>query len=393
MSMGRPRKDIRTKRRTDSGRFVVQFAEDPAHWHTSAETTEVDAIRWARRNRDRLIARAAPRLRELAAGFFDTDGAWAVRMRAKGHSYVDKYLDTRQGHLDNYVIPEFGDTDPREIGRREVDDWLMRVRRKAGGGKPLAGATRNKILNSLAILFEELRDQGVIERSPIDGIRPYSKAPVSPRGSLPAHATELLFPATHGALMRVWGAPLWACSTLVAYETGMRPGEIRALKWEDLHQEIDYQTRASSWAFVVRHGIQAGTSATRKETKNDMVKAGGISERTYQELTIWRAQSKHAADGDFIFTINGRAPVTNEGFLAAFRRGMKEVGLDGNGWTPYWLRHTFVTRALKVLPAAEIAALAGHSVEVSRAYQHPDDDIVLAKSKASRDKLDRAREG
>jgi len=367
----------------------IHFEEAPGHWIASPEKSRSSAIAWAKRNRARLVSAKADTVRELARDFFDPSGPWTERMVAKGHTFVTKYLRTRQGHLDNYLIPLFGKRDPRTITRREIDDAILGAKRLDGG--PLAGETKNKVLYSINLFFEELIDRGKIERNPMEGIRPYDKTPVKPRGVIPRDALAKLFPDTHGALVQVWGSSMWASVMLVLMDTGMRPGEARALRWEELHQEIDFASGAASWAFVVRHGIEAGTAAKVKTTKNDMVKAGGLSARTVQELAIWREESKHGADGDFIFTQKGAAPVTNEGISAAFRRGLESVGIESKEWTPYWLRHSFVTNALRVLPPESIAALAGHSVEVSRVYQHPDDEIVLAKSRADRETLDKAR--
>jgi len=190
-------------------------------------------------------------------------------------------------------------------------------------------------------------------------------------------------------MVRVWGSSLWVACMLVLLDTGMRPGELRALRWADLRrEEVDGRV---AWAFVVRHGIEAGTKATVKGTKTDIVKAPGISARAAQELAIWRAESRNAEDGDFIFSVDGVSPVAAASIIAAFRRGLVEAGVDAAHMTPYWLRHSFVTYSLATLSEEEVAALAGHSVEVDRLYQHPTDALALYRSREARRKLDDAR--
>jgi hypothetical protein len=51
-----------------------------------------------------------------------------------------------------------------------------------------------------------------------------------------------------------------------------------------------------------------------------------------------------------------------------------------------------VTYAFPFLSEDDAALLAGHSVEVDRIYQHPDDEVALARSRLAREKLDKARE-
>jgi site-specific recombinase XerD len=86
---------------------------------------------------------------------------------------------------------------------------------------------------------------------------------------------------------------------------------------------------------------------------------------------------------DFIFTIKGDKPVTNEASCKAFRRGIKQIETENEGWeanpawTPYWLRHSFGTYQMENLDDAEIAKLMGNGVVVLRKdYQHPDDETL-----------------
>ncbi len=90
-----------------------------------------------------LIGRRTKSMKELCTGFFRPDGKWAMRMREKGHTFVAKHLEVRQGHVDNYILPEFGGREPQELSRREIDDWLIEL---VGfeDGKKLAGSTKNK---------------------------------------------------------------------------------------------------------------------------------------------------------------------------------------------------------------------------------------------------------
>jgi integrase len=303
-------------------------------------------------------------------------------MREKGHTFGAAYLSVRQGHLDNYIGPLFGAEDPRALGGRQIDDTLLGAPRRHGR-KPLAPATKYKIMYSFALVLADLRERGIIETNPLEGIKPYSKAPIAPRGALPRDALPKLFPTTHGELVQVWSGSMWAACMLVLLETGMRPGELRALRWGELYGE--------ERAFVVRHGIEAGTVDHVKGTKTDQVKSGGISIRTAQELTIWRAESRHSGADDFIFTLEG-PPVTGAGILKAFRRGLAAVDLEAERWTPYWLRHSFITYSLDSLEDSELLMLAGHTNLTTNAiYRHPDDEIVLKRSKTAREKLDMAR--
>lgn len=385
--MARPPKDIRMTARADrGGRYAVCYAEDPGHWHQSPEDGYTKAMAWAKRNRSRLVASAdhALRLADLVRDIFVPGSPWRAAQEAKGHTFGDAYISNRDGHVRNYMIRLFGNDDPRQLTRKYVDDTLMAASRAGLFGKPLAPATMHKIVQTFNIVLEDLVDRGFIERNPILGMRQYSKSPVRPRGVIPTASLARMFPAGHGALVRVWGSSLWSACMCLFADTGMRPGELRALRW----REIDDQRR-----FIpLRHGIVAGTTDNVGKGKTGGARAGFPSVRTMAELESWKAESRHAGPEDFVFTEDGEAPVTGAGIVAAFRRGLAYLGIEAPDWTPYWLRHSFVTLNLENLSELELSTIAGHSVAISRAhYQHPDDDILYAKNKPIQDKLDRAR--
>jgi integrase len=384
--VGRPKnKDgIRITTRARDGIQLAHFEEYPGHWIVTPERDREKALRWAKRNRERLINRKTHDMAFYCRSFYDPDSPWVIRMREKGRHFIDQHLRNRQAYLDNYFVPVFGDAAPAGIRRRDIDSWLLTL--KNPKEKSLSGATKNKIIYSLRSVFEELVDLEIIEKNPLEGIVPYDKTPVRPRGTIDRESLEKLYPATHGELVRVWGSSMWAAMMLVFNDTGSRPGEIRALTWAD----IDIKKR-----FIpIRKGIESGTTGKIKGTKTGVVKAGFLTIRTVQELDIWRAESRWHDDDDYVFTADGEAPVTSAAIVKAFRRGLAAVEIENGNWTPYWLRHSFGTYSLETLSEEEIAALMGNGVVVLRRhYLHPDDETLYRSAAGIKEKLDKVREG
>jgi integrase len=315
--------------------------------------------------------------------FFSPRGRWAERMGEKGHHYGEEYLNIRQGHLDNYVIPSFGNARPTEIKRREIDNWLLGLRRLDGG--KMAGATKNKILYTLSIVFEELVDLEVVEKNPVRGIKPYNKTPVHPRGVIDRQALAKLFPGDHRELLEIWESVMWASMMLVFYDTGARPGEVRALTWADLNIKKRF--------IPIRKGVQAGSRDIIKTTKTNIVRIGFLTAHTVEELEIWRRVSAHSGERDFIFTIDGKHPISAVTVIRAFKRGLSRAGITGKPWTPYWLRHSFGTYHMEHLNQAELMNLMGHNTAATtRLYQHPDNDTLYHAAEHIKAKLDRFRE-
>jgi integrase len=256
--------------------------------------------------------------------FFSSSGRWAERMREKGHYYGNKYFVTRRGYMENYIIPAFGRLDPRNIKRRDIDNWLLGL--KQPDGKRLAGATKNKIMYTMSLIFEELMDLEIIEKNPAQGIKPFNKTPVLPRGVIDRESLVKLYPETHEQLLKIWGSSLWVSMMLIFNDTGCRPGELRALVWADLDAEKRF--------FPIRKGVEAGTADTIKCTKTGVVRIGFLTVRTVRELRIWRKEAPSCRNDDFIFTHNGKKPVSAAAVIKAFRRGLKNAGMENRPWTP-----------------------------------------------------------
>ncbi|MDR2245851.1 MAG: tyrosine-type recombinase/integrase [Treponema sp.] len=124
---------------------------------------------------------------------------------------------------------------------------------------------------------------------------------------------------------------MWVAMLLVFNDTGSRMGEVRTLTWKD----IDNKKR-----FIpIRKGVEAGTINKIKDTKTGIVKAGFLSSRTIHELDIWRTESQYNQEDDFVFTVDGKKPVSSQAVIKVFRRGLTRAGIDNEERTPYWLRH------------------------------------------------------
>lgn len=360
---------------------MIGYLEEPGVWHQTPEEDKARAVAWARRNKGRLLSGAEKSLtlEPIMRDFFGPSGAWRKRMAAKGQTLSDRHLSNYDAMVRNYLIPLFGDADPRELTARYIDDILLETKSKSG--RELASGTKYKILHAFTVILGDLAETGVIPSNPLQGVKPYSKAPIRPRTALPREVLEALFPPSHSEAVRVWGRSMWAAFFVVLYDTGMRPGEARALTWESVYEE--------EGAVVIRRAEKAGGGIGA--TKTGVVRAGRLSARALQELAIWRMESRHSADKDLVFTLDGRAPITSMAATYAFRAGVKAIGKEKEGasWTPYYLRHSFVTYSLAALDSREVALLAGHSEAISQAvYSHPDDKVVLERTKAARKKLD-----
>lgn len=199
--MGRPRKEIRCRKDAKSGKMMVMFYEVPS-WFMTPSFTEKQALDWARRNKARIIinARTETALSTHMERFFSPASPWVRLQRGKGRTLSNQYLAMRQGHVDNYPGPLFGNIDARQLGAGEIEKAIFEL--KGIRGKALAPATKYKIVDTLRIILGDLYIHGKIDHNPIENLLPYSKRPVAPRGAIPREA----FPHTDEFLILPGGA-------------------------------------------------------------------------------------------------------------------------------------------------------------------------------------------
>lgn len=122
--------------------------------------------------------------------------------------------------------------------------------------------------------------------------------------------------------------------------TGLRPGELRGLRWEDIDGDRVF----------VRRSINVFGEETQGKNEN-AVRSFVLSELAQKELTA--QAEEHPGESGYVFELPSPT---------AYRERWQKY-CDSNCMTkttPYELRHTFVSVA-KTLPAGEIKSLVGHS--------------------------------
>lgn len=365
------KKPIRAERISPHDRrFRVSFLDFEGSFIAPYEDRD-RVLAWAERNKDALIAKRSGKrmFRELATGFFDRDGAWDIDQVQMGWTRTDATLAIYQGFLKNNFLLCFGNLDIYLIDAPMIKAAVAGFVRI--NGQPYARATRNKMRYALSLMFTFWISTGALRASnPVELVEKYNKAPQKPRSALPRDVLGKLCPLTHGAAVKLYGSAMYVCFFFLMNDTGARPGELRALRWG----QIDFVNRF----IAIRNAVEAGKSDKIKTTKTGKVRPAYFSERTAQELTIWREEAEHADDMDFVFLAPHRTkPVSQASTGKAFEKALKLLGYEGKDWTPYYIRHSFGTYKMEILQQTDIERLLGHASSITtEGYQHPDDETV-----------------
>jgi hypothetical protein len=86
---------------------------------------------------------------------FASDGIWRKNRADKGKNYTEKTLEYKRRLVKNYVIPLWGEYDPRDLDSKIIDDTLKGLV-AVKTSKWLSGVTKNKILSILSALYINL---------------------------------------------------------------------------------------------------------------------------------------------------------------------------------------------------------------------------------------------
>jgi integrase len=212
---------------------------------------------------------------------------------------------------------------------------------------------------------------GLIERNPCDAVPSPGRAGKQ-RSILTLEERIALFPSDQDELARIWGDPQRATAFIVLMSTGIRSGELRALRWRHLVRE----RRALLIECAVKHGQTIGA------TKSGAVRVVLLAGRTLAALDSWRSLSPFPEDGELIFCLTRGKPLRNAWLARALAFALAKAGINvgDRSISVHSFRHAFNTMARSTLPAETLRALLGHSSEaMTQHYDHPQLEDLLAR--------------
>jgi integrase len=316
------------------------------------------------------------------ADVFAQDGDWRKKRAEKKRVYTGKSMKTRAAVMNNWIVPLWGDRDPRNLTVRMIDGSMAGI--VSGLTKrPLAGTTRNRILPVLSEVYQHLIAEGLARRNPVPDVVKCPQRPERPRSALPTAEMLALFPPGRAELLRVWRTQKYVCAFLILRDTGLRPGELAALRWRDWNPEIKF--------FPVLTAVESGTRDRIKGTKTGATKPAIITDQAAAEIEALRKKIKPKPD-DYLFANKYGVPYSAHRLSWNFHRAAERAGLNRPELTPYWLRHTFNTRMLETLDDKTVGHLMGHNTEAMRRhYRHADAESLAREAVMIRDQVNAGR--
>jgi integrase len=236
-------------------------------------------------------------------------------------------VDTKESILRVHLTPAFGRKPLDRIGFGEIQDYVA-IKTKKG----LSKKTINNHLTVLRRLLVVAKKRGELKEVPeIEWL----KAPEPDFDFLTFDEAARLANAAD---------PEWACMVKVAIKTGLRQGELLALRWEDID--------LVSGLLRVRRSVTRGVVTVPKSGKGREVPLG--------DEAIAALKAERHIRGPLVFcNLDGRMWKKNE-CKHPIWRACKKAGLRQVSW--HVLRHTFASHLVMRGAAMKVVQeLLGHA--------------------------------
>jgi integrase len=288
-----------------------------------AETYVVELLRSSEGNRNQRHLS----FRQYAEPFFDWDRCPHIRrLREEGKSITHRNVKIQRQRLQKHILSDsFANKRLSEITRADVLDLRSRLLAKN------APATVNKALSIVKVIFREAVYREEINRDPTAGvgrIREQKKQ----RGIFTVEELRELFP-DHG--YGPWRDVHDFTCFYFAAVTGLRRGEILALRWKHIDFERQVLTVSEAW----KGGQEIGPP---KWEHNRLVP---LSSRTIDRLSRLQAASIRLGSDDFVFCYDSGLHFGETWWRKRFCAAMDRTSIDRRArhLTPHSFRHTIKT--------------------------------------------------
>ena len=316
---------------------------------------------------------AEARLRKLMGEAAPPPVAEAVAIREAGERLIF-HLEGRgrrrstianyRSYLAVHIAPEFGDRHPDKVSARDVERFIAKKRhkppsatRKTKAGEPTrerqAVKSIHNYLGFLHSIYEFAIAEGWATSNPVKQARKPEREDEDPDiRFLDQDELEALLRAAPTRLTEQ-STTLWLVDRamyLTAAMTGLRQGELLALRWID----IDWTAKRVR----VRRNFVRGEFGTPKSKRS--TRSVPLADRVAGELHKLYVASPYQADDDLVFAHppTGK-PMERSNLLKRYKRALKRAKVRPVRF--HDLRHTFGTRmAAAGVPMRTLQEWMGH---------------------------------
>ncbi len=259
--------------------------------------------------------------------------------------YVDiSTYRTYRSQAYTHIIPWIGGIQLSKLTEDMVQDFVNEIK------KSLAPSMIHNVCRLLKSMLVSAKDKKLIGEVPFGKIRKPQNKPKRPRVLAVSEQARLEREAVKSGELE----------SLVSLYTGIRLGELCALRWQDLDFEENM--------LYVNHTLKR-VPCTEGPMKTMVVLAKPKTDNSQREMPVPvflmkqlkdKMLREQATESDFVFQSKSGGFVDPRTMQAKFARRMKQLKIRGAHF--HTLRHTFATRCLELQVGIEtLSEFLGHS--------------------------------
>lgn len=275
--------------------------------------------------------------------------------------YIQNWLDGRRNlqdntinvyrtYINNYIIPYFKDKQVNKIKPIDVKNFLDSMHDKG-----LSSATIKKTYNILNKFFNDQVKMKMLKENPCDLIEK------------PREQSKEIEVFDENELKQFLefaeGYTRYAFAFKLAAYTGLRRGELLALRWQDIDLErkiINVRNRVVKAKLGTDEYLQAGTKTSNgrivsfsENLKREFIK--------YKQIQQVEKETNEYEDNDLVICTQNGKFVNVDNLTRIFRNTLKASGINKK-LSFHALRHTHATLMLKAgVPMKVVSERLGHS--------------------------------
>ena len=277
-------------------------------------------------------------------------------------------LERNKAHYRNHVFPYFGGRLIETLKPIELERWQNDLLQKY---KP---HTVQKFRSILYSILSKAVDNEIIRSNPLDRV----EAPKLMKNL--QHNEGKVEPFTEDELRlilehsNIYNRNSYMKNIIkLMYATGMRPGEIIALRWSD----IDFERKIIS---ITKTRQRNEEGATKTQSSNRCIDMLPLAEEALKE------QYKNTKELEYVFVnLRGQPFYSHDVIGVNFKRVLKNAGVKAR--VLYNLRHTFASQLIsKGADIVWVSKMLGHkdvsiTLQIYTKFIQESDDIRLKKIK------------
>lgn len=323
---------------------------------STGKTTKAEAIKWAidQISDNQFLIKKAPFFSDYSNNWFIWDKCNYIERKLERGNYSKSYAELQLGLLKHHILPYFKNKRLNELQMNDIDHWLLNLKKRT------SVFVANRSLSVLKVMLSEAVRLSIISSSPAENIESFPEL-MQEKGIISADEIICLF--GESAMNFVWNNNYFHRTlNALAFTTGIRMGEIQALRWKDIKNE--YISIEHSWDR--KYGL--------KEPKANSKRIVPLANIISHWLDNIRDNNK---DEFYIFHGNSfNKPIDHKAIVKHFYIALKNIGiseeqrkkrnLSFHSW-----RHTFNSIMRGKLTDIDLRRITGHKTDkMTDHYDH-----------------------